>query len=381
MKPSTETSAVTRRRMASQYLTSPAAGGAAAIVHQLGAVQAQDYGGAKWALAQRTRGLSDSDIEADFTAGRILRTHVLRPTWHFVLPADIRWMLALTAPRIKSAMASYDRKLEITADVIRRGHSILTKALDGRHLTRSELARAFEQGGLENATGQRLAHLMSHAELDAIVTSGPRRGKQFTYALMDERAPAVAPIERDAALLELTRRYFATRGPATAHDFAWWSGLSMADVRRALEITRSELSATKLGGQPAWLVEGRLPRMTPSAHLLPNYDEYFIGLKDRSAIAERIGREILVTGGNALVPHVVFVDGQLVGGWRRIVVKDATVVELNLLARLTRDELTRVEAAVKRFEKFLGSAVRLRGGRRRPEGGDGRSLRWLDARE
>lgn len=350
--------------MATQYLVSPAPPDVRAMVRALGAVQAQDYPGAKWALSQRTRGLSDADIEREFTAGTMLRTHVLRPTWHFVAPEDIRWMLALSAPRVKAAMGSYERKLGITADVIRRSQSIMRKALAGRCLTRTEIGKALQHDGMKNASGQALGHLMMHAELDALVTSGPRSGKQFTYALMDGRVPAVPAMERDAALLELARRYFSTRGPATAHDFGWWSGLSMPDVRRALEIAAGELSSVKIGELQAWFVDGALPRITPSAHLLPNYDEYFIGFKDRSAIAERLGRATLVTGGNALIAHVAFVDGQLVGGWKRLVDGKATVVELYLLARLTREERQRVEAEVDRFEKFLGTPVRMRARRR-----------------
>lgn len=181
---------VVPRRLAGQFLTTSRAARASDVVLALGAVQAQDYAGAKWALAQRTRGASDAEIEREVAEGRILRTHVLRPTWHFVAPQDIRWMLALTAPRVRAAMAYYDRKLELDAAVFRRSNHALTKALTGgKHLTRAELGTVLERAGVRITSGQRLGNLMLRAELDALVCSGPRRGKQFTHALLEELVP------------------------------------------------------------------------------------------------------------------------------------------------------------------------------------------------
>ena len=332
------------------------------MVRALGAVQAQDYGGAKWALAQRTRGATDAEIEREISLGSILRTHVLRPTWHFVVPQDIRWMLALTAPRVRAAMAYYDRKLELDAAVFRRSNKALIKALTGgTHLTRAGLGKVLERANIGITWGQRLGHLMLRAELDAVVCSGPRRGKQFTYALLEERVPPAARVERDEALLELTCRYFSTRGPATGLDFAWWSGLTMSDVKRGLQVAGQKLKHSTIDGRDLWFAERTVPKASPSVHLLPNYDEYFIGYKDRSAIGQRLGSAKAVTGGNALIAHVVFVDGQLVGGWRRVLEKQAVVVELELVTRLTRVERARVAAAARRFGEFLELPVTLRG--------------------
>jgi hypothetical protein len=351
-----------RRRLANQFLTTPGLTKASDVVRALGAVQAQDYAGAKWALSQRTRGQTDADLERALSDGSILRTHVLRPTWHFVAPADIRWMLALTAPRVNAAMAYHGRVNELTPAVHRRSNATLTKALaGGKHLTRSELARSLERARVESPFGQRLAHIMMRAELDGVVCSGARRGNQSTYALLEERVPPAAPLERDEALAELTWRYYSTRGPATARDFAWWSGLAVADAKRGVQIAGKELQRVMLDEKEHWFDERKLSKESPSAHLLPNYDEYFIGYKDRSAIAQRLGHAKLVSGGNALIGHVVFVDGQLVGGWKRVAEKDATVVALKLLTRLAAAEQERVAAAARRFGEFLGSAVKVRG--------------------
>lgn len=354
---------VARRRLASQFLTTPGFSTAAEAVRTLGAVQAQDYAGAKWALALRTVGLRDADIEREITEGRILRTHVLRPTWHFVAREDIRWMLALTAPRVTAAMAYYSRTLELTPAVFRRSNDAIAKALaGGKQLTRTELGTVLRRARIGDASGQRLGHLMMQAELDAVVCSGGRRGKQFTYALLDERAPRAAPIDRDEALLELTRRYFATRGPATARDFAWWSGLAMTDVKRGLELAKPDLEQTTLGEQTAWLVSSRLPApaVNGSAHLLPNYDEYFIGFKDRGAIAQRLGAARIQAAGNAVFAYLAFVDGQIVGGWTRTLQPKRVVVEVALLTRLAAAEKRGIEAEARRFGDFVGLNVETR---------------------
>jgi hypothetical protein len=327
----------------------------------LGAVQAQDYEGAKWALSLRS-GLTDAHIEREFAAGSILRTHVLRPTWHFVAPADIRWMLALTAPRVCRAMASSNRRLELTPAVFHRSHAAITKALrGGRQLNRAELGAVLARARIGVVSGQRLAHLMAQAELDGVVCSGERRGRQFTYALLEERVPPAPVLERDAALLELTLRYFTTRGPATAHDFAWWSGLGVTDAREGIQAAGRALERTDVGERTYWSRSGATPPppTARSAHLLPNYDEYFIGFRDRSAIGQRLGHVSSVTGGDARITHVVVVDGQLVGGWRRSLSGKEAVVRAELQAKLTAAEVSRVRAAARRYGDFLGMPVRL----------------------
>ncbi len=173
--------------------------------------------------------------------------------------------------------------------------------------------------------------------------------------------PPAARVERDEALLELTCRYFGTRGPATGQDFAWWSGLTMSDVNRGLQIAGRTLQHATIDGRDFWFAERTVPRASPSVYLLPNYDEYFIGYKDRSAIAQRLGTTKAATRGNAFMAHVVFVNGQLVGGWKRVFQKKAVVVKLDLVTGLTRAERARVAAEARRFGVFLGLPVTLRG--------------------
>jgi hypothetical protein len=325
------------------------------MVRALGAVQSQDFAGAKWALAQRG-GFSNAEIERELTEGRILRTHVLRPTWHFVAAEDIRWLLRLTGQRVSARMSPYNKHLALTPEIFRRTNDALAAALSGgKSLTRAELRPALERLRIGAVAGQRLAHVMMQAELDAVVCSGPVRGKQFTYALLDERAPRSIHRDPDEALADLTRLYFSTRGPATASDFGWWSGLLASEITHGIEIVSKELETAQIGTRMYWMRAGaRDAKRRASVHLLPNYDEYFIGHRDRSAIAERSGSAKLVTGGSALIGNVVVVDGQLVGAWKRSVKRTRVQIDIVTLTRLNTSDKRRITAAAAAFGKFVG---------------------------
>lgn len=344
---------IARRRLASQHLLVPANHSAAEVVRRLGAVQAQDYPSAKWAIGQRTQALVDDDVEQAFGRGEILRTHVLRPTWHFILPEDARWMLELTGPRVKASIASYHRTLGLDEQTLRKSFRAFERNLrDGRQLTRTELREALQHAGIKISTGQHVGHLLLRAELDRVLISGARRGKQLTYALFDERVPPAPPRDPDEALGALAARYFATRSPATLLDFVWWSGLRVAEAKRAIEI--AGLEPETHDGRAYWSASDTVTpgNRAPRAHLLPNFDEYFIGFKDRSAVAERLGRRAGVRF-DGLIGHGIFIDGQFVGGWRRTPGPKGALT-LRPLVRLSARERELVRAAGARLEKFLG---------------------------
>jgi hypothetical protein len=331
------------------------------VVTQLGAVQAQDYAGAKWAIAQRTKGLTDAEMDRAFADGTILRTHLMRPTWHFVTPADIRWMLMLTAPRVHAVNAFMYRQLELNKAEIKKSYTILEKTLRGnKQLTRTELGSTFEKAGII-AMGQRLSYFMMSAELDGIICSGARKGKQFTYALLEERVPQVKELTRDEALSKLVKRYFATRGPATLQDFTMWSGLTLIDAKNGIEMVKAEFGHETMNGQTYWFSEVKLPAKvkSPTAYLLANYDEYFIGFKDRSAIGD-VAKQAGIKGDDpSLIAHIVIINGQIVGGWKRSFKKNEVVVELNLFANLSKAEHQAITAEAQRFGKFIGMPVTL----------------------
>ena len=352
---------ICNQRLVNQHLIKQTLETPSDVVRLLGAVQAQDYGLAKWGVAQRTLDTTDAEVEKELSDGAILRTHVLRPTWHFVVAADIRWMLALTGPRVERVLAHYDRKLEIDAAVLRRSRAAITKALEGgKQLTRTELAKAMQRARIRTDGTQRLARLVMHAELDALICSGARRGNQHTYALLDERVPPTKPLERDAALVELAKRYFTTRGPATVDDFAWWSGLTKTDGRRGLEGAESGLEHEVVEGRQYWFpTPARLKARSPLVRLLPNYDEYFIGLKDRSAMGTRLKGLGFEGDVSFLGGHILTIDGQVVGGWTRILRGKKLIVELKGPTTFDGVEHRSIEKEVRRFGAFLGTPVEL----------------------
>src|SRR5262245_27272991 len=300
---------IVRQRLLNQHLSRPRFLKPEELVAWLGAVQAQDFAGAKWSLGLRLKGVSDADIERAFSTGKILRTHLLRPTWHFVARDDIRWLLALTAPRVHQANAYMYRKLGMDSAVFKRSNDALEKALaGGMQLTRDELRVALGRAGVATSGEFRMSYLLMRAELDGVVCSGGRRGKQFTYALLDDRVPRVNLPAREESLAELAQRYFRSRGPATVHDLAKWSGLTVADARRGLQAVRSGLHNEVIGGESLWFSAPVRPakRTAPAAHLLSIYDELLSGYKDHRAAATDEISARLKSLGNALT-HIMVV--------------------------------------------------------------------------
>jgi hypothetical protein len=354
--------AIAHQRLHNQHIAGPPLETPAAVVRRLGAVQAQDYAAAKWAVAQRTLSVTDAALDQALADGAILRTHVLRPTWHFVIPGDIHWLLALTAPRVKAAIAYYDRRLGLDDRLIGRCNAALADALTGGgQLTRPELAAVLTDAGImaDGPDGQRLGHLLMHAELDGVLCSGARRGKQFTYALLEERAPHPRVLTRDDALAELAGRYFTSHGPATLKDFVWWSGLAAADARRGLEFIKPQLVEALVEGQAYWFSPSTplAKDASPTAYLLSNFDEYTVGYADRSAVYDARHTALLDARGDILSHHTVVIDGQIVGTWKRTREKDAVAIELTPFAPLNSAELDALSAAAGRYGAFLNLPV------------------------
>lgn len=317
----------------------------AAIVAWFGAVQAQEYGPARWGIGQRATGLTDAGIARAFDAGEIVRTHAMRPTWHFLAPEDLRWIQQLTGPRVRAASASVLGANGLDARMLGRCRAAIARALEGgAMLTRQELSVALARARIQ-AKGQRLAYIVMDAELDALICSGPRRGKQFTYALVDERVPRAPAKDRDDALGELALRYFRSHGPATIRDFVWWSGLRVAEARRAVEIAR--LEQVEDGGLTYFAPAGAFdaPRGRVPALLLPIYDEYVNAYRDRGLI---FGDAKPSPG--ALFLHYLIVDGRLAGTWFPAAEGG---IDARPHGRLTREEHAAVTRAATRYRAFL----------------------------
>jgi hypothetical protein len=345
------------RRLRNQKLTKSRFRKPEEVVSWLGAVQAQDYAGAKWGVALRAAGVTDEQVDRACDEGRILRTHVMRPTWHFVAPPDIRWLLALTAPRVHTASGSLYRALELDDRIFLRSRKALERGLaGGAMLTRGEIGPILARAGIP-ASGLRLGTLMLHAELDGVVCSCGRRGKQSTYALLEERVPAVAALPRDEARAELTRRYFASHGPATLRDFAWWSGLTIADVKAGVESVGSTLAPMVQSGLTYWLVPSRVVGSDPSPRvlLLPNYDEYLIAYKDRGEVLDPAAPP--ATGRPDPYTHHLVIDGRLRGSWKRTIGTRAAALSVRPYRPLAKPEQQAVDAEAARFSRFLGMPV------------------------
>lgn len=311
-----------------------------------GAVQAQEFEPAKWGLGLRMRSATSAAVEQAFTEGQILRTHAMRPTWHFVARADIRWIQALTGDRVKRIMHSYNGKLGLDARTFTKSLQVMAKALrDGQSLTRLEVAEHLIRAGIP-ARGSRLAHLMMNAELECLVCSGPRRGKQFTYALVDHRAPDAAVLPADEALATLVTRYFQSHGPATVRDCAWWSGMTMREIRRGLDMIGAKRQ--RAGDLEYWTVGqvSRSPARDHQAHLLPIYDEYVVAYRDRVAVPHTSAPKGIV------FQHALIIDGQIAGTWRHSRPPSRGPVVPTVLRRLTAAERRAVSDAAERHHAF-----------------------------
>ena len=325
------------------------------VVSWLCAMQAQDFSAAKWAVASRAPGCQDGDVEQAFNDGLILRTHVLRPTWHFVTPKDIRWLLALSAPRIHAANDYYYRQAGLNAKTFNKACAMIHRVLEGgQMLTRAEIAVYLKRAKVP-ADGLKLAYLMMHAELEGVICSGPRRAKQFTYALMDERVPKTKPLERDQALAELATRYFTSHGPATARDFAWWSGLTIKDAQRAAESATS-LEFSSIGGIVHWTAKNSdaSPFKGVVGLLLPNYDEYLIAYKDRAPFVDASRAANIVARSNGAFANHLVIDGCLAGSWSRTLKATSVLIEVAPYKKLTPAQTRAVTNACDCYGESLG---------------------------
>jgi hypothetical protein len=349
-----DTASISQKRIHNQSISDNRFKKPSEVVAWFGAVQAQDFAAAKWALGLRMRNATDRSIEEAFNKGEILRTHVMRPTWHFVTPEDIRWLLALTAARVHAFNGYQYRRSGLDKAVFKGSNSIIEKALlGGKKLTREEIDRALRQAGVptENLG---LSYTLMQAELDGIICSGPRRGKQFTYMLLDERVPKFEIIDRDEALAALTKRYFSSHGPAQLQDYVWWSGLTAAEAKRGLEMNKSHLNRQVIDDKMYWFPKSpRTTRAKPQqVFLLPGFDEYFIAYRDRTAILDPKHSKHLNLGGG-MVNGAVVVDGKMVGGWKRVLKSSGVIVSVKCFERITDAQSQGIKAAIDRYAKFL----------------------------
>ena len=325
-------------------------------VRRLCGVQSQDYGPAKWSIAMRTRGIRDEAMDKIFNAGALVRTHVLRPTWHFVLPEDIRWMLKVTGPRVQALNAYMYRREELDETILNKSTKVLSRALGGcNYLTRNEVAEVLDRAGI-TAGRSRLAYIMMNAELNGTICSGPLRGKQHTYALIDERAPQARTLTFDEALGELTLRYFTGHGPATVKDFKSWSSLTVAEINKGLDMAGPLLEQEHIGGRNyRFSGSPQSPKVTsPTVHLVQGYDEFIMGYSESRHVLDAAEVTKLPRVGRATFNHVVLLDGRLAGHWKRTVKKDSVIIQAALNSPFDAAQDLALQIAADSHGEYLG---------------------------
>lgn len=347
-------SSVGQRRLANQRIGQRESIEPHEVVGWMGAVQAQDYLGALWAVGVRVPGATEAGIELALAERRIVRTWPLRGTLHFVAAADVRWILALAAPRAMAQAAGRLRQLELDQATLDRSRNLLTAALQGgRELTRAAIYERLESGGVSTA-GQRGIHIIGRLAQDGLICFGPRDGKQPTFVLLEEWVPAAKMLPREEALAELVRRYVTSHGPATLQDFVWWSGLTTADARAGLELARAHVVQEMIAGQAYWRpASGPIADSpSPAAHLLPAFDEYLVGYQDRRAVLDPQMVKRINAGGGMLSPTIVF-DGQVVGTWKRTLKQDRVTIVPTWFSPPTDPQIHALDLAAQRYAAFL----------------------------
>ena len=350
---------VLRRRLAVQRLVGGGLSTATDVVELLGCVQSQEWAHGFWSLGMRTAGLRYPDVQQEFDTGAYLRTHILRPTWHYVAARDIRWILTLTSPRVQQRNGSSYRRDRLTQRELDRAAELIVQALSGNSFsTRRELAAVLEQDGI-TTEGQRLAGLVMNAELEGLICSGPVRGAQHTYAVLDERVAAAPPRSADEALAELTWRFFRGHGPADVHDFTRWSSLATSDARAGLELVGDRLAQVVVEGHRLWFdPESAEPAEDVDAEntalLLPLYDEALLSYPRISFLKEPGHPH---QPGDDLFVGSVVCGVRNVGTWRRTVTGRRVSVVTDLAPSLGRRDRAAVAGAIDRLAAFLGKEL------------------------
>lgn len=342
---------ICRMRLTAQQLISTEFNSVGQLVSYMGALQAQDYAMAKWAIGGRLAGATDALIEKALNNKAIVRTHVLRPTWHFAAAQDIRWMLELTAAPVRKAMAYNNRALGLDDAVFKKCRKVIEKILRGKQLTREEIMQALAKISVRTDEN-RAAHIMLDAELSGLVCNGARREKQFTYALMDEVVPPAKPMKKEEALALLAEKYFTSHGPATLQDFTWWSGLPAGEAKAALAGISTKLQSAACENKLYWFSHSNVKTKAQSSfHFLPAFDEYMVSYKDRSAALDPRFSRMALTGNGIFYP-VVVVNGKIKGVWKRSVVKNKVHITTEFF---TREKIpgSALRKAAQRFAGFL----------------------------
>lgn len=328
------------------------------IVAHLGAMQAQDFQSSLWAIGLRLPGSVLTDIEAAINNHEIIRTWPMRGTLHFVAADDVRWMLKLLTPKVISGSAKRHRDLELDERVFAKAKNLFEKALAGNKiLTRNELFEILQSNGID-PKNQRGYHIIIYLCQTGFVCLGPHQGKQPAFVLLDEWVPKTKELDREASIVEITKRYFTSHGPATIADFAWWAGLNIADIKIGLAQAGSSIIREVVEGQEYWMphVSPKIPTAS-GVYLLPAFDEYLLGYKDRSAVLHEDHKHKLAPGNNGMFMPTIIIDGQVAGLWKRLIGAKTIKITLDLFRPLSQEEEAQVMDKLRGFSAFADKEI------------------------
>lgn len=334
----------------------------AELVRYMGAMQAQDYSGAKWAIGARIPGVTEADIERSVANREIGRTWPQRGTIHFVAPDEIGWRLSLTSERILRSAKRRHENLGLTQTDFDKAWELFQIALSGdKQLSRPAMMQVLENGGISTA-GQRGYHILWYLAQTGYLCFGPLQGKQPTFALLSEWVPNMPEIPRTEALKRLTESYFISHGPATMQDLMWWSGITAAEIKVGLELAMPELTSLDIAGKTYWMSRSLtdVDISKQSVYLLPQFDEYLLGYKDRSHVLDAEHFNFIVPGGNGVFSPLLVIDGQIRGTWRRTNKKNEIIVELSPFNPLTVDQNQAVSTAVTSYASYMDLPVTIK---------------------
>ena len=340
-------------RLVNQQIAGSKFSSAQGVVEWMGAMQAQDLSMVMWAIGIRLPGSTERSVESALTNGKILRTHLMRPTWHLVRAEDIYWMLDLTAPQIRQVLKSRHKRLGLTGKAVSRSLAVAIAALEGgKNLSRKELTLEFVKAGFPT-TDNMMAHLLVNAELEGVICSGTVNGSEQTYTLLHNKVPIRKTLHREEALAKLAKKYFYSHGPATLRDFAWWSGLSMKDAKEGLEMNRPELTSETCGEEIYWLARSPTIDQQPknTTWLLPSYDEMIISYRDRSAFLSA-GNQKRPISSNGIFRPVILVNSEVSGIWKKTEKNGREHIGTELFRPHSQKELINIDKAIKRVTDF-----------------------------
>lgn len=358
---------IAQARLVNQQIAQSQAKHPGDVVAALGAMQAQDYNAALWAVGVRLPGSTEAVIEQAIADGSIIRTWPLRGTLHFVAAADVRWMLDLLGPQIAAGSMRRRQQLDLDDATLAHSRELLVEALqDGQPRTREELIALLEMSDIATG-GQRGYHILWQHALAGAICCGPRQGKQQTFVLLDTWAPNARRLDREEALGELAARYFTGHGPATLQDFAWWSGLRVGDARIGIEVAAAQLAKVEIDGVPHWMAQTdsisrtALQDSAPRAVFLPGFDEYMLGYRERGAVLDPQHAQKIVPGSNGVFRPILVIDGQIVGTWKRTIKRNKVIIEPSPFEPLDAAQAQALAPAADQYGAFVGREVDLAG--------------------